>query len=80
MFAHLVNASLGTKTKGKLTYMRPDQSRSVDYSKEYSSKANNRLTRMLTAGTNGIARDSDLYPTFETESSIKITIGVINER
>jgi len=56
--------------------MRPDQSRSVDYSKEYSSKANNRITRMLTAGANGIARDQDLYPTFETESSIRISNGV----
>lgn len=56
--------------------MRPDQTRSVDYGKEYSSKSNNGITKFLTAGINGIAKEEDLYPTYESESEIKISSGV----
>lgn len=56
--------------------MRPDQSRGVDFTKEYSSKSVNNVTRMLTAGFNGIAREEDLYPTFESETEVRISGGV----
>lgn len=56
--------------------MIPIQERAVDPFSSYESENVNRLTRVLTAGEDKIARDTDLFPTKASDTIINITDGV----
>jgi len=56
--------------------MIPTQVRSVDPFSSYESDNVNRLTRILTAGEDKIARDEDLYVTLLNSTEVSIAAGV----
>jgi len=56
--------------------MIPTQKRSVDPHSSYWSDNVNRITRILTAGDNKIARDTDLFCSYNTNTTVFITSGI----
>jgi len=56
--------------------MIPQQQRAVDPFSSYESDNVNRISRIITSGEDRIVRDSDLYPTYVSQTLISISSGV----